>query len=63
MRDLNLVEAVQRLTNLTMEKVRAGGIVTEDVVLLLVDTIMSIAVDMIQKSRKLSNFNHRILVS
>jgi len=63
MRDLNLVEALQRLTSFAMEKVRAAGIVTEDVVLLLVDTIINVAVDVIQKSRKLSIFNHNILVS
>lgn len=63
MRDLNLLEALQRLTSLAMEKVRSVGIVTEDLVLLLVDTIMSVAVDTIQKSRKLYNFNDSILAS
>ncbi|WP_319548646.1 transposase [Desulfogranum marinum] len=61
MRDLNLIEALQRLTSIAMEKVRAAGIVTEDVVLMLVDTIMSVAVDTIQKSRTLSPFNRSIL--
>ncbi len=32
-------------TAIAMEKVRAAGIVTEDVVLLLVDTIMSVTID------------------
>ncbi|MBM9513980.1 hypothetical protein [Desulfogranum marinum] len=63
MRDLNLIEALQRLTSIAMEKVRAAGIVTKDVVLMLVDTIMSVAVDTIQKSRKLSPFNRSILKS
>ncbi len=39
-------------TAIAMEKVRAAGIVTEDVVLLLVDTIMSVTIDMIQKGRR-----------
>ncbi|PIE58523.1 MAG: hypothetical protein CSA33_02340 [Desulfobulbus propionicus] len=60
MRGLNLAEALQRVTSLAMEKVCVAGIVIENVVLLLVDTIMSIAVDLIQESRKLSCFNHNI---
>jgi len=43
MRGLNLVEALERLLSFAMEKVRAASIVTENVVLLLVDTIVSAA--------------------
>jgi hypothetical protein len=61
--DLNLIDAFQRILSLAMEKIRSAGSVAEDVILLLVDTVMSIAVDMIQKSRNLSSFNNSILTS
>jgi len=41
MRDLNLREALERLLNFPIEKVRMASIAAEDVVLLLVGTIMS----------------------
>jgi len=37
---------------LTMEKIRSAGIVAEDVALTLVDTVMSIAIDMLQTGQK-----------
>jgi hypothetical protein len=63
MEDLNLIDAFQRILSLAMEKIRSAGSVAEDVILLLVDTVMSIAVDMIQKSRDLSAFKNNILTS
>lgn len=63
LRDLNLLEALQRLLSLAMDKVRSAGIIAEDVVLALVDTIMSAAVDMIQKSRRGSTVNNTITAS
>ena len=53
MEDLSLVEALQRILSLAMEKIRAAGIVAEDVALSLVDSIMSIAIDMIQTGQRL----------
>ncbi len=53
MDDLSLVEALQRILSLAMEKVRSAGIVAEDIALSLVDSIMSIAIDMIQTGQRL----------
>ena len=53
-RDLSLVEAMQRLLSLALNKVRAAGILAEDTVLALVDAVMSVAVDMLQSGKKLS---------
>ncbi len=63
LRDLSLLEALQRLLSLAMDKVRSAGIVTEDIVLALVDTIMSAAVDMIQKNRSVETVNDPITAS
>ena len=52
MEDLNLVEAMQRILSLAMEKIRSIGIVTEDVALALVDSIMNIAIDMLQMRQR-----------
>jgi len=53
MKDLSLVEALQRLFSLAMEKIISIGIVTEDVALALVDSIMGIAIDMLQTGQRL----------
>lgn len=53
MEDLSLVEALQRILSLAMEKIRSTGIVAEDIALSLVDSIMSIAVDMLQTGQRL----------
>jgi hypothetical protein len=60
MKDLSLVEALQRLLSLAMEKIKSIGIVTEDVALALVDSVMSIAIDMLQTGQRLSNNNNAI---
>jgi hypothetical protein len=59
-RDLSLVEAMQRLLGLALNKVRAAGIIAEDAVLALVDAVMSVAVDMLQIGRRLSHINDLI---
>jgi hypothetical protein len=61
MRDINLVEALKRLFSLAMEEVRSASIVAEDVVPMLVDATMSVAVSIIQRNRRLSDFNNSIL--
>ncbi len=61
MKDLSLVEALQRILSLAMEKVRSAGIVTEDVALALVDSIMNIAIDMLQTGQRL--FQNNIVVT
>jgi len=57
MQDLSLVEAFQRLLSLAMEKIRSAGIVAEDVALALVDSVMSIAIDMLQTGQRLYRNN------
>ena len=60
MQDLSLVEALQRLLSLAMEKIRSAGVVTEDVALALVDSVMSIAIDMLQTGQRLFRNNNAI---
>lgn len=57
MRDLSLVEAMQRILSLAMEKIRSAGIVTEDVALALVDSIMAIAIDLLQTGQRSLRYN------
>jgi len=57
MKDLSLVEALQRILGLAMEKVRSAGIVTEDVALALVDSIMAVAIDMLQTGQRVFRNN------
>ena len=59
-RDLSLVEAMQRLLGLALNKVRAAGIIAEDAVLALVDAVMSVAVDMLQSGKRLTHVNNLI---
>ena len=59
-RDLSLVESMQRILSLALDKVRAAGILVEGAVLALVDTVMSVAVDMLQTGKRLSCINNLI---
>ncbi len=63
MEDLSLVEAMQRILSLAMAKIRSAGIVTEDVALALVDSIMNIAIDMLQTGQRLFRHNNVITAS
>lgn len=56
--DLGLVEAMQRLLSLALDKVRAAGVIAEDVVLAIVDAVMAIAVDMLQMGKRLSRIKN-----
>ena len=51
--DLSLVEAMQRLLSLALDKVRAAGVVVEDAVLAIVDAVMGFAVDILQTGKRL----------
>ena len=62
MKDLSLVEALQRLLSLAMEKIKSIGIVTEDVALALVDSVMSIAIDMLQTGQRL-HLNNNVVTA
>jgi len=62
-RDLSLIGAMQRLLSLALNKVWATGIIAEDAVLTLVDAVMSVAVDMLQTSKRFVNDKNIILAS
>ena len=61
--DLSLVEAMQRLLSLALDKVRAAGVIAEDAVLAIVDAVMGFAVDMVQTGKRLSHSKNLITVS
>ena len=56
--DLTLVGAMQRLLRLALDKARAAGFIAESAVLALIDAITSIAVDMLQTGKRLSQINN-----
>ena len=53
-KDLSLLDALQRLLALALDKVRTAGEFAEDVIVAMVDAIMGAAVEFIQMSRNLS---------
>lgn len=53
-KDLSLIEALQRLLTLALDKVRSSGEFAEDVVFAMIDAIMGAAVEFIQTSRRLT---------
>jgi len=61
--DLSLVEAMQRLLSMALNKVRAAGILAEDAVLANVDAVMGIGVDMLQMGKRLTRVTKTITAS
>ena len=53
-KDLSLIDALQRLLALALDKVRTAGEFAEDVIVAMLDAIMGAAVEFIQMSRDLS---------
>ncbi len=53
-KDISLIEALQRLLALALDKVRSSGEFAEDVVFAMIDAIMGAAVEFIQTSRRLT---------
>ena len=53
LQDLSLLEALERLLSLVLEKVRSAGIAAESVILAIVDSVMSTAIDILKKSQRL----------
>lgn len=51
-RDLSLIEAMQRLFSLALNKVRAVGSIAENAGLALVDAVMGVVVDMLQTEKR-----------
>nr|WP_310600135.1 hypothetical protein [Desulfobulbus sp.] len=60
---MNLAEAMQRLLSLALDTVRAAGLITENAVLALVDTVMDFAVDILQTGKRLARSTNIITVS
>ena len=61
--NLSLVEAMQRLLSLALDKVRATGVVAESAVLAIVDAVMGFAVDMLQTGKRLAHVKNLITAS
>jgi len=61
--DLSLVDAMQRLLSLALDKVRAAGVIAESAVLTIVDAVMGFAVDMLQTGKRLSHVTNIITAS
>jgi hypothetical protein len=53
-KDLTLIEALQRLLSLVLDKVRSSGEFAESVVVSMIDSIMGAAVEFLQTSKRLS---------
>ena len=62
MEDLSFIDALQRILSLAIAKIRSAGVVAEDIALSLVDSIMSVAVDMIQTGQRLLRNNSIVTV-
>ena len=61
LQDLTLLEVMERLLALATEKIRSESIAAGDVVLALVNKVMTIAVEMLESGRRLSKINSAIL--
>ena len=53
-KDLTLLEALQRLLTFVSDKIRSSGEFAEDVVIAMIDAIMGAAIEFIQTSRRLA---------
>ena len=60
--DLGLVEVMQRLLSLALDKVRAAGIIVEDAVLAIVDAVIRVAGDMLRTGKRQEHMNDIITV-
>lgn len=58
-KDLSLIEALQRLLALAFDKIRSSGEIAESIVITMIDAIMGVAVEFVQSMRRLlDNNNH-----
>lgn len=62
-KDLSLLDALQRLLALALDRVRSSGVFAEDIVLSMIDAIMSAAIEFIQTSRRLAKSTALISIS
>jgi len=54
LQDIDFLSSLQRIIAISIEKIRSAGVVAEDVVLAIVDSVMSTAIDLLQTSRRLA---------
>jgi len=57
LQDLDFLSALQRIMTIAIEKIRSAGVIAEDVVLAIVDSVMSAAIDLLQTTRRLAMIN------
>jgi hypothetical protein len=57
-KDLSLIEALQRLMAFAFDKIRSSGEFAEDIVITMIDAIMGAAVEFIQSMRRLPRNNN-----
>ena len=57
LRDLSLIEAFQRIIRLAIDKIRTAGIGSEEVINAIMESVMSIAIDMLKNSQRLFQNN------
>ena len=62
LRDLSLIEALQRILSLAIDKIRDAGISTEEVIHGILETVMSTALEVIKKSKEIFGFKPIITV-
>jgi hypothetical protein len=48
MKDLSVLDALQRIMKLALDKIRAAGEATEDFIMKILDAVMSVAIDMLK---------------
>jgi len=57
-----LIEALNRILSLAIDKVRATGIATENVIHTILETVMATALDLLKKSQKIFQFKPVITI-
>ncbi len=53
-KDLSLIDALQRLLALALDRVRSSGEFAEKIIVAMIDVIMGVAIDFIQTSRRIA---------
>ena len=48
MKDLSILDALQRIMKLALDKVRSAGEFAEDIIMKILDAVMSVAIDMLK---------------
>ena len=57
-KDISLIESLQRLLALVLDKVRSSGEFAENIIVAMIDTIIGAAIEFIETSRRLSPNNN-----